>query len=65
MDAREIEADLTEVLVTEAEIQAKLAELERLVTDWHGQGPLHLPGQVSASRACGRLALSRQPRSSR
>jgi tRNA(Ile)-lysidine synthase len=28
-----------------------------LVTDWHGQGPLHLPGHVEASRACGRLAL--------
>ena len=42
-----------------------VAELDRLVTDWHGQGPLHLPGAVAASRACGRLALSRQPRSSR
>jgi tRNA(Ile)-lysidine synthase len=42
-----------------------VVELDRLVTDWHGQGPLHLPGAVSASRACGRLALSRQPRSSR
>jgi tRNA(Ile)-lysidine synthase len=42
-----------------------VAELDRLVTDWHGQGPLHLPGGVAAARACGRLALSRQPRSSR
>jgi tRNA(Ile)-lysidine synthase len=42
-----------------------VAELDRLVTDWHGQGPLHLPGAVSAARACGRLALSRHPRSSR
>ncbi len=42
-----------------------VAGLDRLVTDWHGQGPLHLPGAVSAQRACGRLALSRQPRSSR
>ena len=25
-------------------------ELDRLVTDWHGQGPLHLPGRVRASR---------------
>lgn len=40
-------------------------ELDRLVTDWHGQGPLHLPGGVSAARACGTLALSRQPHSSR
>ena len=42
-----------------------VAALDALVTDWHGQGPLHLPGAVAASRACGRLALSRQPRSSR
>ena len=33
MDAREIEADLTEVLVTEAEIHAKLAELARRIED--------------------------------
>ena len=42
-----------------------VAELDRLVSDWHGQGPLPLPGGVAASRACGRLALSGQPRSSR
>ena len=42
-----------------------VAELDRLVTDWRGQGPLHLPGAVVAARACGRLTLSRQPRSSR
>jgi tRNA(Ile)-lysidine synthase len=39
--------------------------LDRLVTDWHGQGPLQLPGAVEASRSCGTLALSRQRRSSR
>ncbi|SDQ16986.1 tRNA lysidine(34) synthetase TilS [Quadrisphaera sp. DSM 44207] len=33
--------------------------LDALVTAWRGQGPLHLPGRVSASRACGRLALRR------
>ncbi len=38
-------------------------ELDRLVTDWHGQGPLHLPGGVAASRACGTLAISRPNRS--
>ena len=37
--------------------------LDRLVTDWHGQGPLHLPGGVEATRACGTLALSRPDRS--
>jgi tRNA(Ile)-lysidine synthase len=37
---------------------AHVAELDRLVTDWHGQGPLHLPGGVRASRARGMLLLS-------
>lgn len=35
-----------------------VAELDRLVTDWHGQGPLDLPGQVSATRRCGRLQFT-------
>ena len=39
-----------------------VAELDRLVTDWHGQGPLHLPGGVRAARVveggCGTLALT-------
>jgi tRNA(Ile)-lysidine synthase len=37
---------------------AHVAELDRLVTDWHGQGPLHLPGGVRASRARAMLLLS-------
>ncbi|QEO15072.1 hypoxanthine phosphoribosyltransferase [Agromyces intestinalis] len=38
MDAREIEADLTEVLVTEAEVHAKLAELARRIeADYEGR----------------------------
>jgi tRNA(Ile)-lysidine synthase len=41
---------------------AQVAGLDRLVTDWHGQGPLDLPGGVAASRVCGTLALARQPR---
>ena len=40
-------------------------ELDRLVNDWHGQGPLDLPGGVAATRSCGTLALSRHPHSSR
>ncbi len=36
--------------------------LDRLVTGWHGQGPLDLPGGVAAARACGTLTLSRPPR---
>lgn len=38
-----------------------VGELARLVTDWHGQGPLHLPGGVHASRRCGTLSLSPEP----
>ena len=33
-------------------------ELDRLVTGWHGQGPLDLPGHVTAVRACGRLSMA-------
>jgi tRNA(Ile)-lysidine synthase len=36
-----------------------VGSLDALVTAWHGQGPLHLPGGVSAARACGRLLLAR------
>ena len=36
--------------------------LDALVTDWRGQGPVHLPGRVIARRACGRLALDRADR---
>ena len=35
-----------------------IAELDRLVTSWRGQGPLHLPGGVRAERRCGTLSLS-------
>nr|WP_196792293.1 tRNA lysidine(34) synthetase TilS [Motilibacter deserti] len=31
--------------------------LDALVVDWHGQGPVQLPGRVSARRRCGRLDL--------
>lgn len=33
--------------------------VDALVSTWHGQGPVHLPGRVEASRACGRLCLTR------
>jgi tRNA(Ile)-lysidine synthase len=33
--------------------------VDALVTSWHGQGPLQLPGGVGARRACGRLLLAR------
>lgn len=34
--------------------------LDALLTAWHGQGPLHLPGRVRAVRACDRLLLAPQ-----
>lgn len=34
-----------------------VAELERLITDWHGQGPIDLPGGYRATRRSGRLTL--------
>lgn len=37
-----------------------IEEIDRLVTGWRGQGPLHLPGNVAADRKCGRLFF--QPR---
>jgi tRNA(Ile)-lysidine synthase len=41
---------------------AHLQELDRLVADWHGQGPVDLPGGVRAERRCGRLYLTvREP----
>ncbi|MGZ4591736.1 MAG: tRNA lysidine(34) synthetase TilS [Actinomycetes bacterium] len=35
-----------------------VAELDRLVTAWRGQGALDLPGHVKALRRCGRLLLT-------
>jgi tRNA(Ile)-lysidine synthase len=32
-------------------------EIDRLVTDWHGQGPVSLPGGLVANRSCGRLSF--------
>lgn len=38
---------------------AHVAVVDALVTDWHGQGPIHLPRGVRASRSCGRLIVQR------
>lgn len=35
-----------------------VAACDRLVTDWHGQGPLHLPGDLRVSRADGRVHIT-------
>jgi len=37
--------------------RAHVLAVDALVTDWHGQGPVALPGRVSARRVYGRLAL--------
>jgi tRNA(Ile)-lysidine synthetase-like protein len=36
---------------------AHIAHLDGLITRWHGQGPLNLPGRVEALRADGRIVL--------
>ncbi|WP_217615788.1 ATP-binding protein, partial [Cellulomonas sp. GbtcB1] len=41
--------------------RAHVAAVAALVTHWRGQGPVHLPGRVAATRACGRLALRAAP----
>lgn len=35
--------------------------LEALVSDWHGQGAVDLPGGIAGERSCGRLTLHRVP----
>lgn len=41
--------------------RAHVRAVDDLVTGWRGQGPVHLPGRVAVSRACGRLALHAGP----
>lgn len=41
--------------------RAHVLAVDALVTGWHGQGPVRLPGRVEAARACGRLALHAEP----
>lgn len=36
-------------------------EIDRLVTDWHGQGAVALPGGLVARRRCGRLRFDAHP----
>jgi len=39
--------------------RAHVLAVDALVVDWHGQGPVALPGAVEAVRRCGRLFLQR------
>jgi len=41
--------------------RAHVLAVAALVTDWHGQGAVRLPGRVEVARACGRLALHAEP----
>lgn len=36
-------------------------EVERLVTDWHGQGPIELPGRLVAERESGTIVVRGRP----
>ncbi|WP_273415803.1 hypothetical protein [Corynebacterium appendicis] len=36
---------------------AQLADMERLCTDWHGQGPVYVGGGVRVARRGGALVL--------
>jgi tRNA(Ile)-lysidine synthase len=38
-----------------------LAALDALLVDWHGQGPIQLPGGFAAVRSSGRLRLQPRP----
>jgi tRNA(Ile)-lysidine synthase len=35
--------------------RAQVAAIEALVVDWHGQGPVALPGRIEVRRKCGKL----------
>jgi tRNA(Ile)-lysidine synthase len=38
--------------------RAHVLAVDALIANWHGQGPISLPGRVSASREYGRLVLT-------
>ncbi|MGP7960105.1 tRNA lysidine(34) synthetase TilS [Sanguibacter sp. A247] len=37
--------------------RAHVRTLDALVTDWHGQGPIDLPGRIAVTRRCGTLEV--------
>jgi len=39
----------------------RTAAIDALITDWHGQGPIDLPGGVAVARTSGTLVLYREP----
>jgi tRNA(Ile)-lysidine synthase len=42
--------------------RAQTLEVARLVTDWHGQGPVALPGRLRVERLEGRLRFTAHER---
>jgi len=38
-----------------------IARIDALISDWHGQGPVDLPGGIAGQRECGRLGFARIP----
>lgn len=56
---RVMRAEALECGVPGGDLRAShLADVDALVTQWRGQGPVHLPGGVRATRDCGRLQLA-------
>lgn len=56
---RVLRAEALEFGVPGGDLRAShLADTDALVTAWKGQGPVHLPGGVLATRDCGRLQLA-------
>lgn len=60
---RVIRAALLELGVPGGDLRAShLSDVDALVGDWKGQGEVHLPGSIGASRSCGRLLIARADR---
>lgn len=58
---RVLRAEALESGVPGGDLRAShLADVDALVTRWKGQGAVHLPGGVRATRDCGRLQLAPQ-----
>jgi tRNA(Ile)-lysidine synthase len=60
---RVIRAALLEFGVPGGDLRAShLSDVDALISEWKGQGEVHLPGSIGASRSCGRLLIARADR---
>jgi tRNA(Ile)-lysidine synthase len=60
---RVIRSLLIELGVPGGDLRAShLSDVDALVSNWKGQGEVHLPGSFGASRSCGRLLIARADR---